>query len=602
MSDSPLRIVPKQPSEPESSGEQPEVPGAPKAGMEELRRLLLEPEQTRIDNILERLNNPRVRAREISRNLPEAIRLRASQDDAVTEALGPTIVSAFHKSIKKDPRPVAEAISPLMGPAIRRAISNALNSLIQSFDQTVKHSFSWRGLKWRLEAVRTGQSFAQVVLYHTMIYRVEQVFLIHKQTGLLLQHVASPAVEARDADIVSGMLTAIQDAIRNFASDSFGHGDEEAVEKLDLGDREVWLEHGPRAVLAIVLTGHASESLREEYFAPAIEAIHAEMGDTLQRFDGDAQPFEMIRHHLESCLQTRYRIDSDPAGYRIPAYIWLLCVLIIAGLGIWAFYTWRAHARWQGYLDRLQSEPGIVITETGTSGGRRYVAGLRDPLAADPEAILKSETRINPETVSGRWVPYQALDPQFNLERARRALAPPDGVELKLVNGTLGASGIASPEWIDDAARLARALPGIDAFDASRLMDQEADSLRKSIETRVFRFITGRADLVSGQNRLIAETIDDLQRLIAKEPSMKRPVRITISGRSDSEGDDAFNLRLSRLRAERLGSLLVAGGIDQQRLLTRGLGNSAPLRPEKTPEDRQFNRSASIEIALGERQ
>lgn len=601
MSDSPLRIVPKQPAEPEAPGPDALEPD-PTAQLEELRRLLLEPEQSKLDNVLERLNNPRVRAREMSRALPEAIRLRTAQDDSVTEALGPTIVTAFHNSIKKDPRPVADAISPLMGPAIRRAISTTLNSLIQSFDQTIKHSFSWSGLKWRLEAMRTGQSFAQVVLYHTLVYRVEQVFLIHKQTGILLQHVSSPAVETRDADIVSGMLTAIQDAIRNFASDSFGQGDDEAVEKLDLGDREVWLEHGPQAVLAIVLTGNASENLREEYFAPALESIHAEMGDLLTRFDGDTQPFEMARHHLESCLQTRYHVETDPAKYRIPSYIWLLCILIIAALGVWAFFTWRAYSRWQDYLGRLKTEPGIVVTEAGTSGRTRYVIGLRDPLAADPDAILRNETEINPATVSGRWTPYQALDPRFSLERARRALAPPPGVTLSLKAGTLRAEGIATTGWIEDATVLARALPGIDRFDASRLMDQEADSLRRAIEARIFRFVTGKADLVPGQTEAINETLAGIQRLLEKESAMRRKVRITVSGHADSEGDDAYNLRLSRTRAERIASIFAARGIAQDRLDIRGVGANEPIRPENTPEDRQFNRSVSIKVALGERQ
>ena len=69
-----------------------------------------------------------------------------------------------------------------------------------------------------MTAWRTGKSFAEVVLLNTLVYRVEQVFLIHAQTGLLLQHVVADAVTAQDADMVSGMLT----AIRDFARDSFG--------------------------------------------------------------------------------------------------------------------------------------------------------------------------------------------------------------------------------------------------------------------------------------------------------------------------------------------------------------------------------------------
>src|SRR5262245_49869383 len=104
MSDSPLRIVPNIPPPPDpglaeedilqlDEAEAPELNEAGK--MVELRRLLVEPEQIQLTNILERLNNPRVRAREMSRPLPEAIRLRNAQDDALTEALSPTVVKAF---------------------------------------------------------------------------------------------------------------------------------------------------------------------------------------------------------------------------------------------------------------------------------------------------------------------------------------------------------------------------------------------------------------------------------------------------------------------------------------------------------------------------
>src|SRR5262245_45828984 len=212
MSDSPLRIVPNQPverDEPENVDSTEDA--VIQDEMDELRRLLVKREQVQINNMLERLNNPHIRAREMSRLLSEAIKLRAARDDSLTEALAPTVVTSFHNSVKKDPRPVAEAISPLMGPAIRRAISAALNAMIQSFDQALKHSLSWQGVKWRIEALRTGQSFAEVVLRHTLVYQVEQVFLIHKSSGLLLQHVAARSVETQDADIVSGMLTAIQE-------------------------------------------------------------------------------------------------------------------------------------------------------------------------------------------------------------------------------------------------------------------------------------------------------------------------------------------------------------------------------------------------------
>src|SRR5262249_44089624 len=157
-------------------------------------------------------------------------------------------------------RPVAEAISPLMGPAIRRAISIALNSMIQAFDQALKHSFSRQGLKWRIESWRTGKSFPEGVVLRALGYRCEHVFLIHKQSGLLLQHIAASSVETQDADIVSGMLTAIQEANRSFAHDSFGPAQDERIDTLDLGACEVWFEPSTQVVLALVIRGKAPES------------------------------------------------------------------------------------------------------------------------------------------------------------------------------------------------------------------------------------------------------------------------------------------------------------------------------------------------------
>lgn len=606
MSDSPLRIVPPKPISPNPAADAPaqEVPPTVEAAlgeMDELRRLLLEPEQLQLSNILERLNNPRVRAREMSRPLPEAIRLRNKEDDALSEALSPTIVKAFHSSIKKDPRPVAEAISPLMGPAIRRAISVALSSMVQSFDQVLKYSLSSRGLKWRWEAIRTGKSFAEVVLRHTLLFRVEQVFLIHKQTGLLLQHVAADATITQDADIVSGMLTAIQVAIGNFARDSFGSGGEEQIDTLDMGEREVWFESGQHAVLAVVVKGEAPETLRNDYFAPTLEAIHAEQREDFNVFKGDPAPFEDSRRYLEDCLQSQYQGHSGPSEFRVPAYIWLLLAAIVIALGAWAFFAVRSNWRWNAYLERLKSEPGVVITETGTQAGKRFIAGLRDPLAADPEVILRNETPIDPATVDSRWEPFQALDARFVLARAQKILAPPSTVELKFDQGKLSASGTASHDWIAETRQIARALSGVMSFDEQTLIDEdliEPEALRQQIQQQVIRFVMGGAQIAPGQTQEIQVLMSNVQKLFAVAPASGRRVRLEVIGHTDTEGEEIANQRLSQQRAAKILSMLRSKQLNQDSLIPVGVGSAQPVRAETSETDKQFNRSVSFKVSL----
>jgi OOP family OmpA-OmpF porin len=157
--------------------------------MAELRSLLLGPAEARLAEIHSRVTDPQWQLKEVSHVLPAAIAVRSRQDNDLSEALAPTLTSAIERSVRKNPQTLVDAIFPVMGPAIRKAIAAALSGMVQSLNQSLSHSLSVQGLKWRLEAWRTGKTFAEVVLLHTLLYRVEQVFLIHKETGLLLLHV-----------------------------------------------------------------------------------------------------------------------------------------------------------------------------------------------------------------------------------------------------------------------------------------------------------------------------------------------------------------------------------------------------------------------------
>ena len=192
--------------------------------------------------------------------LANAFALAGSRDEQLAKVLAPTLERATQASIRKNPGTLVGILYPLMGPAIRKSIAENLDGTLQRLNQAFKHSFSWQGLKWRLEALRTGSSFADVVLKHTVEFRVEHIFLIHRKTGLLLEHVAAPEAAAQDPQLVSGMLTAIQDFVR----DSFEGAQKDGgggIDSLRLGDLLLWCEEGPFAFLAAVIRGNPPESL-----------------------------------------------------------------------------------------------------------------------------------------------------------------------------------------------------------------------------------------------------------------------------------------------------------------------------------------------------
>jgi len=228
--------------------------------------------------------------------LVQAISTRDPQDDRLAVALRPVVEKALRASVQTDPKFAVDLLFPLIGPAIRRAVAEALRSMVASFGQALAMTFSWRYIKWRIEAIRTGLPFPEVVFLHTLAYRVEQLFLLHRSNGVVLRHLSAAGVATQDADMVAGMLTAIQD----FVHDSFGN-DGEMLESFRVGELGVWIEQGPYAVVAAVVRGippvDFSTLLRTQ-----VELIERDWRPELAHFDGDTAPFAEVDMYLAPCM------------------------------------------------------------------------------------------------------------------------------------------------------------------------------------------------------------------------------------------------------------------------------------------------------------
>ena len=577
-----------------------------------LRQLLVGPEQNQLRVLQEQLDTPRIDAAAVSRILPEAISLRTRQngqagqnrqDLQLATALTPTIEASLQASVKKDPKPLIDAIFPVLGPAIRKAIAQALEGLLQSINTTLDHSFSLKGLRWRMEAVRTGRPFAEVVLSHTLLFRVEQVFLIHRDSGLPLLHVNAGRESAQSnqsengedsVDMVSGMLTAIQD----FARDSFDVSADEGLESFRIGELAVWIEPGPHAIIAGVIRGNAPPELHA-VFQDAIETIHLEQPDILASFNGETDPFEACRPQLEACLQLQHQETprSQPS-----VFLWLLLGAALIGVGLWLFGVWQERSHWAAYVDRLHAEPGIVVTATERRDGQYIVAGLRDPLAADPDHLLR-ETTLEPERIISRWEPYQTLQPDFVHKRVTRILSPPATVRLTFDQGQLTAIGSAPHKWIVTAKMRAPVIAGVSHFQTDTLIDADLQAVRQNtayIKQTRLQFAPNVVILSPDQEEVVALLTNRLQHLFLHAGHIGRQLQIVIVGSTDSTGDPAMNRQLSQSRADHIRSLLVAAGIPASSLQTHNQEThrvqTAKETKQETEQEKALNRSVSFRV------
>jgi len=69
---------------------------------------------------------------------------------------------------------------------------------------------------------------------------------------------------------------------------------------------------------------------------------------------------------------------------------------------------------------------------------------------------------------------------------------------------------------------------------------------------------------------------------------------LRIEGHTDSDGDDASNLKLSKERAAACVAWLVAHNVDCKRLMPVGFGEERPIAPNDTTENKAKNRRVSF--------
>jgi outer membrane protein OmpA-like peptidoglycan-associated protein len=156
-----------------------------------------------------------------------------------------------------------------------------------------------------------------------------------------------------------------------------------------------------------------------------------------------------------------------------------------------------------------------------------------------------------------------------------------------------GASGLASapavPAPVDDA--VARYLDE----QARRVQDGVADASVQRQEDRLLVTLPGDAIFAPGSASLSPGGSDRL-RALAETLNAYPETDVVVKGYTDAQGSEAFNLKLSEDRADRVREYLTSQGVSEARVKAIGFGPQFPVASNDTPEGRQQNRRLELEL------
>ena len=143
-----------------------------------------------------------------------------------------------------------------------------------------------------------------------------------------------------------------------------------------------------------------------------------------------------------------------------------------------------------------------------------------------------------------------------------------------------------------------------------RRMDKQAEEIEKNVpgaevervgeginvvfdENSGIYFDTGKANI----NAKSQETLLRLEKVLEDYPD----TNILVSGHTDSQGADAYNMELSKRRANAVANYLQQKGLAESRFTVNWFGESIPKYDNTTAEGRSKNRRVELGIVANEK-
>ena len=439
--------------------------------IDELREILVGDNSERLSQLQQRVENIDARTKDVAEVLAPAINQGIAANNDLIDALKEPVSEGLKQAIRAEPIEYADILYPAIAPSIRLAISQAISSLLITINQTIESATSANGIKDRIESIRTGVPYAELVLRKSLLYRVEHVYLIDRDSGLLISECAASSTDALDSDAVSAMFSAIQ----SFVQDSFSGNIEDRLTDLKVGEHKVWIAHGANAMLACVIQGDAPESLKRQLY-DCLDNISTSYAPEIAAFNGDNSEFVGVESNLEPLLQLQLKETENPVAGAMDKGPTIAQKLIMVGLcclGLFLLINWfYNNSRLSTVEHYFASTPGLRLASVEWLDDKIVVDGMLDPDALLPLDILASHG-INREDLLFQTTPFRSLEPKMEMQRFARELSPPNELSLVYTGQKVKLQGRAPIEWLIENDYRLRQLSADGRIDISELTAAE---------------------------------------------------------------------------------------------------------------------------------
>lgn len=408
-----------------------------------LRSLLLREELERLDVLEKKILSDEQFTQEVSKVLATAIKRSQAKDKSLELALKKPINNGISKAFKYNKQSIVDSLLPMMGQLIRKTVTNSIKQFVSDINRTLELNFSIKSIRWRMQAKKAGISYAEMVFQKTISYKVQELFVINRDNGLLIHHVGENETLV-DNNAISGMLTVIQD----FISDSVKTS-EKGLFSASIGDVSYLIAAGSKAYLATVVKGSYTERLKQRS-QELIDNIHADFSELIiddSKYQNDEEFDEYLRNHL---------ISKSISATKKPKKINWLVLLVFATLfiAVILYWSYQRSQQLQEVKNLALSTPGFVLQNIKRDNGGFIVSGLLDPIA-DTSALQASKIQLLSQ-------PFVSLDKEIIQKRVSLITRDYENIRVIINKNNASISGVVSSEKSHDLLQKLHSTIGID--------------------------------------------------------------------------------------------------------------------------------------------
>jgi hypothetical protein len=543
------------------------------SALDQIRSVLLDKSLLDVDDIKQALNDDKRFEERVGQVLPSILNPIDRNNKKLAFQLQGSLIDSLNIAGQTQPKRLAASLAPAIGPAITSAITQALAEFRSTLDAAMQNYLSPRGLMWRFQSWRTGESFSRIAQRNTQSFGLDSVILVHKGAQDIVYE------KHQNADIA---LLAEKNALHLHPrwlklaqpatiTDSI-HRIESTEVKLSDDTLQVLVAHGAWLSLICPSWGSVPDAAKQHMLS-TLQSLHKDYAEELRNHKLGSDNLAGLGMSAQSLLLPLKNQSglSTTAGKKTGGFsFWkLLGLLLLAGLAYLGWQRYQTHTEEIALRSALAAQPGVIVQSLEKQQGQWQVKALADPdgfaVAAFNKTLLANNPQLKPALFELQ--PYLSLQPDAILTRAKAQLQAPAGLSLTVgKDRVLAVSGNADSShsaWLAQLPQLWQRVAGLTGFSVA---DVKTVAVAKPalnlpmVETQVLEIEKGTVLSEAGESQLQGLVVR-IQQFSQLAQDNKARFGIRLTGLNSDTGDSSTNSKLRLARADAVQARLVASGL-----------------------------------------